>query len=76
MTSLGIKPTTFQLVALCLTHCSIQYNIVMDLIYALPGNSSVNMVQRATLEEAVFSVDPTDVPIGWLHSDHVIMCLL
>jgi hypothetical protein len=30
--------------------------IVTDLINALPGNSSVNMVQYATTEEAVFSV--------------------
>jgi hypothetical protein len=44
----------------------------MDLINALPGNSSVNMVQHATIEEAVFSVDPTDAPIDWPVSDHVI----
>jgi hypothetical protein len=50
-------------------------NIVMDLINALLGNSCVNMVQHARVEEAVFSVNPTDVPIGWLDSDHVI-CLL
>jgi hypothetical protein len=30
-----------------------------DLINALPGNSSVNTVQH-TIEEAVFSVDPTN----------------
>jgi hypothetical protein len=42
--------------------------IVTDLINALPGNRSVNTVQQATLEEAVFSVDPTD----WQDSDHVI----
>jgi hypothetical protein len=42
------------------------------LIYALPGNSSVNTVQHATIEEAVFSVDPTDAPIDGLDSDHVI----
>jgi hypothetical protein len=47
-------------------------NIVMDLISALPGNSSVNTVQHAMIEEAVFSVDPTNAPIGWLDSDHVI----
>jgi hypothetical protein len=46
--------------------------IVTDLINALPGNSSVNTVQHATVEEAVFSVDPTDMPIDWLVSDHVI----
>jgi hypothetical protein len=45
---------------------------VRDLINALPGNSSVNTVQHATIEEAVFSVDPTDEPIDWLDSDHVI----
>jgi hypothetical protein len=41
----------------------------------LPGNSSVNMVQHATIEEAVFSADPNDAPIHWLDSNHVI-CLL
>jgi hypothetical protein len=30
--------------------------IVTDLINALPGNSPVNTVQHATIEEAVFSV--------------------
>jgi hypothetical protein len=44
----------------------------MDLINALPDNSSVNTVQHATIEEAVFSVDPTDASIDWLNSDHVI----
>jgi hypothetical protein len=43
-------------------------NNVTDLINAFPGNSSVN----ATIEEAVFSVDPTDAPIDWLDTDHVI----
>jgi hypothetical protein len=33
------------------------------LINALPGNSSVNTVQPATIEDAVFSVEPTDMPI-------------
>jgi hypothetical protein len=46
--------------------------IVTDLINALPGNSSVNTVQHATIEEAVFSVDSTDAPIDWLDSVHVI----
>jgi hypothetical protein len=50
-------------------------NTVTDLIKALPGNSSVNTVQHATIEEAVFSVDPTDAPIVWLDSDHVIYLL-
>jgi hypothetical protein len=44
----------------------------MDLINALPGNSSVNAVQHATIEDAVFPVDPTDASIEWLDSDHVI----
>jgi hypothetical protein len=47
-------------------------HIVTDLINVLPDNSSVNTVQYATLQEAVFSVDPTDVSIDWLDSDHVI----
>jgi hypothetical protein len=42
------------------------------LINALPGKSSVNTVQHAIIEEAVFPVDPTDEPIDWLDSDHVI----
>jgi hypothetical protein len=48
------------------------HNAVTDLINALPGNSSVNTVQHATIEEAVFSVDLTDAPIDWLESGHVI----
>jgi hypothetical protein len=47
------------------------YYIVMDLVNELQGNSSVNTVQHATIEEAVFSVVPTDAPIDWLDSDHV-----
>jgi hypothetical protein len=39
------------------------------------GNISANTFQHGTIEEAVFSVDPTDAPIDWLDSDHV-MCLL
>jgi hypothetical protein len=46
-------------------------SIPTDLIKALPGNSSVNTAQFATVEEAVFSVDPTNTPIHWLDSDHV-----
>jgi hypothetical protein len=46
--------------------------IVTDFINALPGNSHVNTVPHATIEEAVFSVDPTDAPIDWVDSDHVI----
>jgi hypothetical protein len=57
-------------------------NIVTDLISALPGNSSVNTAQPATIEEAVFSADPTYTPIDCVDSDHVIriycrsMCVL
>jgi hypothetical protein len=47
-------------------------HIVTDVVNALPGKSSVYTVQHATIEEAVFSVDPTDVPIDWLDRDHVI----
>jgi hypothetical protein len=47
-------------------------HIVMDLINVLPGNGSVNVVQHATIEEAVFSVDSTNAPIDWLDSDHMI----
>jgi hypothetical protein len=47
-------------------------NNITDLINALPGNSSVNMVQHATMEEAVFSVESTDAPIDWMDSDGVI----
>jgi hypothetical protein len=43
--------------------------IVTDLINALPGNISVNTVQHATIEEAVFSLDQTEAPID---SDHMI----
>jgi hypothetical protein len=50
------------------------YYIVMNLINALPGNSSVNTVQHATIEEAVFSVDPTDAPIDWLDSVICVSC--
>jgi hypothetical protein len=44
----------------------------MDLVNAFAGNSSINMVQQATVKEAVFSVDPTDAPMDWLDNDHVI----
>jgi hypothetical protein len=37
--------------------------ILTDLINALPSNGSVNTVQNTLIEEAVFSVDPTDAPI-------------
>jgi hypothetical protein len=51
---------------------TISLGIVMDLVNAFPGSSSVKTVQHATIEEAVFSVDSTDAPIDWLDSDHVI----
>jgi hypothetical protein len=35
----------------------------------LPDNSSVNTVRHATIEETVFSVDPTDAPNDWLEDD-------
>jgi hypothetical protein len=35
------------------------YNIVTDLINALPGNSSVNTAQHIIIDEAVFSVSST-----------------
>jgi hypothetical protein len=44
-------------------------NIVTDLINVLPGNSSVNTVQHATIEEAVFRVRSDVTRVG---SDHVI----
>jgi hypothetical protein len=44
----------------------------MDLIDALPGNTSANTAQHVTKEEAVFSVDSTEAPIDWLDSDYVI----
>ena len=47
-------------------------HMVTDLINTLPGDSSVNMVQHAIIEEAMFSVDLTDAPIDWTDSDHVI----
>jgi hypothetical protein len=50
----------------------LEVHIVTGLINTLQGNSSVNTVQHATIEEAVFSVDLTNVPIDWLDSDHVI----
>jgi hypothetical protein len=37
----------------------------------MPSNSFVNTIQHAKIEEAVFSVDPTEAPIDWLDNDHV-----
>jgi hypothetical protein len=65
--------TLIQINAICNADRYI-YITVRDLSNALPGNSSVNTVQHATIEEAVFSADPTDAPIDWLDSGHV--CLL
>jgi hypothetical protein len=47
-------------------------NTVTDLINALPGNSSINTVQHATIEEALFFVDLTDAPVEWPDSEQVI----
>jgi hypothetical protein len=42
--------------------------LLTDLINALPGNSSANMVQHATRDEAVFSMSPLPSSDGaiWL----------
>jgi hypothetical protein len=37
--------------------------IVTDLMNALPGNSSVNTVQQATIDEAVFSMSSATRPV-------------
>jgi hypothetical protein len=37
--------------------------IEMDLIIALPGNSSVNTAQHATIDEAVFSMSSAPRPV-------------
>jgi hypothetical protein len=44
------------------------YNTIIDLIDALPGNSSVNMVQHATIDKAVFSMSsaPSSGGTTWL----------
>jgi hypothetical protein len=55
---------------MCVIHYIFQNKIVTDMIIALPGNSSVNTVHHATIEEAVFSVGPT---AGYRSRD---MCLL
>jgi hypothetical protein len=53
-----------------MTPLVIDINIVTDLINVLPGNKSVNMVQHATLEEAVFSVSTvTSHSGGWWSHD-------
>jgi hypothetical protein len=50
----------------------VHIHITMDLINALPGNSSVNTLEHAAIEETVSSVDSTYAPIHWLDSGHVI----
>jgi hypothetical protein len=59
---------------LCKSNCSfcLLHINVTDFINALQGNSSVDTVQHATIEEAVFSVGPIDAPRDWLYNDHVI----
>jgi hypothetical protein len=47
------------------------HNNVMNLSKALPGNSSVNTVQHATVEGAVFSVDFVDTSIyRWIRGTY------
>jgi hypothetical protein len=49
---------------------NVLYNTVTDLINVMPGNSSVNTVQHATIEEAVFSVSAvTSRSGGWWSRD-------
>jgi hypothetical protein len=36
------------------------------MINVLLGDSRVNMVQHETIEEDMFSVNPTDAPIDWI----------
>jgi hypothetical protein len=49
---------------------SSEIRLVTDLIKALPGNSSVNKVQHATIEEAAFSVSAvTSRSGGWWSRD-------
>jgi hypothetical protein len=45
-----------------LAHKHRNYDIVTDLINALPGNSSVNTVQH-TIDETVFSISSTLRPV-------------
>jgi hypothetical protein len=45
---------------------------ITDSVNELPGNSSVNTVKHGRVEEALFSVDPTDAPVDCLDNDHVI----
>jgi hypothetical protein len=52
----NIISTTNRCVALFIPHMKSIKSTVTDLINALSGNSSVNTVQHATIEEAVFSM--------------------
>jgi hypothetical protein len=52
--------------------CTTNNHFVTGLINALPGKSSVNQVQHATVEGTLFSVDLIDAVVDWLDSDHVI----
>jgi hypothetical protein len=52
----------------------LQVNIVTDLINSLPDNSSVNTIQQATIQEAVFSVSAVTSRSGGWWSRH--MCFL
>jgi hypothetical protein len=39
------------------------FDILTDLINALPGNGSVNTVQHAKIDEAVFSMSSAPLPV-------------
>jgi hypothetical protein len=56
----------------CIWNISLSYMCQFVFCMLLPGNSSVNTVQHVAIEDAVFSVGPTNMPIDWLDSDHVI----
>jgi hypothetical protein len=46
--------------------------ILTVLVNEFPGKRSVNKVEKATIEKAMISANPTDAPIDWVDSDHVI----
>jgi hypothetical protein len=59
------------------TAVNLKYNgsVITDMINLLPGNSSVNMVQHPTIEEAVFSVSAvTSRSDEWWSRDMCSMC--
>jgi hypothetical protein len=66
-TFLRVKPreflNAFLLIFLYLEMSLIFVDIVTDLINALPGNRSVNKVQHAKIDEAVFSMSSTPRPL-------------